>query len=325
MRPSAAPADAADPATAQFANDVRTSLAKRPPELASRYLYDALGSALFDAICQMPWYMPTRAELGLLATYGDAVFSAVSPLARVIELGSGNGDKLVRLLAAARRNLDGLELHLIDVSRLALDRAARALAGFAGTKVVTHQAEYQSGLQRMTTGRKASRSLVLFLGSNIGNFDPPQASALVRRIRETLNRGDGLLIGADLVKPEADLLLAYDDPLGITAAFNRNLLTRLNRELGADADVTAFRHRAIWNPQASRMEMFLVSTKSQRLRVPAAGVDMTFAEGDVILTEYSYKYRPDQIVTLLEANAFRRHEQWIDPAARFALTLVEAR
>jgi L-histidine Nalpha-methyltransferase len=324
-RPSAAHADVADPAAAQFARAVRESLNRRPPELPTRYLYNALGSALFDAICQMPWYAPTRAELGLLAAHAGSIFSAGPPLARLVELGSGNGDKLVRLLASGRRHSADLELHLIDVSQLALDRARRALGGFAGTTVLTYRADYERGLDTVTRDRNGGRTLALFLGSNIGNFDPPQAQALLRRIRAALDQGDLFLIGVDLVKPERELLLAYDDPLGITAAFNRNLLTRLNEELDADADVGAFRHRAAWNREASRMEMCLVSTRTQTLHVPVAGVGLPLREGDVILTERSYKYRPDQVVEMLEANGFARHHQWIDHAAGFALTLVDAR
>ncbi len=217
------------------------------------------------------------------------------------------------------------DLHLIDVSRLALDRAERALGGFAGTTVLTHEADYEHGLDTVTPSRHGGRTLVLFLGSNVGNFDPPQAEALVRRIRAALRHGDLFLIGVDLVKPEGELLLAYDDPLGITAAFNRNLLTRLNEELGADADVAAFRHRAVWNREASRMEMCLVSTRTQSLRVPGAGVDLALREGEAILTEHSYKYRPDQVLAMLEANGFVRRQQWIDAGAKFALTLVETR
>jgi len=174
--------------------------------------------------------------------------------------------------------------------------------------------------ERFTGGR----SLVLFLGSNIGNFDPPCADAMLQQIRATLAPGDAVLIGADLVKPEGDLLLAYDDPLGVTRAFNLNLLARINRELGGDFDLGGFRHRALWNGEASRIEMHLVSVRTQRIRVPAAQIDLMMNEGDAIWTESSYKYRPDEVVQMLERSGFRRLRQWVEPSGQFALTLVEA-
>ena len=144
-------------------------------------------------------------------------------------------------------------------------------------------------------------------------------------LRGSLAGGDSLLVGTDLVKPERDLLLAYDDPLGVTAAFNRNLLVRINRELGADFDVSAFRHRALWNAAESRVEMHLVASRAQQVRIPGASLEVTFEEGETIWTESSYKYRPDDVVRMLERAGFRRVEQWIDEADGFALTLVEAR
>jgi uncharacterized SAM-dependent methyltransferase len=172
--------------------------------------------------------------------------------------------------------------------------------------------------------RSTGRTLTLFLGSNIGNFDPPGADAFLLSIRASLESGDALLIGTDLVKPEADLLLAYDDPLGVTAAFNRNLLVRINRELGADFDLSAFQHRALWNAAQSRAEMHLVAVRRQQVRIPAASLEVTFEAGETIWTESSYKYRPDAVVQMLERAGFRRVEQWIDEADGFALTLVAA-
>jgi len=177
---------------------------------------------------------------------------------------------------------------------------------------------------------------VLFLGSNIGNFDRPGAEEFLRGVRAGLRRGDALLMGADLVKPETQLLLAYDDPLGVTAAFNRNLLVRINRELGGNFDIGQFAHRAAWAPQASRVEMHLVSRVSQRVRIGAQGartdnangpvdlVDIAFGEGESIWTESSYKYRPDELVLNLEQTGFRLLKQWIDEDDGFALTLAEA-
>ena len=316
---------AIETSTARFADDVRYYLSQTPRQLPSRYLYDGLGSALFDAICQLPWYGLARAETQLLTRHSVEIFTALSPLTRIVELGSGSGEKLATLLAAARRHPSPIHLHLVDVSKLALDTASRALSAFDGVLVVTHQAPYEIGLEEVSREIfSGGRSLVLFLGSNIGNFDPPGADTMLRRIRATLGRGDGLLIGADLVKPERELLFAYDDPLGVTAAFNRNLLVRINRELGADFDLASFAHRAVWNGRASRVEMHLVSRRSQRVRVPAADLEFAMNEGDTIWTESSYKYQPDELVSMLEKSGFRPRAQWIEPAARFALTLVDA-
>ena len=311
--------------TRHFATDVGYYLSLSPRQLPSRYLYDELGSALFDAICQLPWYGLTRAETALLTQHATEVFAALSPLTRIVELGSGSGEKLATLLTAGHRG-PSLDLHLVDVSKLALDTASRTLSAFEGVRVVTHQAPYEAGLEQVVCeGVAGGRTLLLFLGSNIGNFDPPGADALLRLIRAALAPGDGLLLGADLMKPERDLLLAYDDPLGVTAAFNRNLLVRINRELGANVDLGGFAHRAVWNHDASRIEMHLVSTRSQHVRVPAARIEFVMDEGDTIWTESSYKYRRNDLMAMLDRAGFGRPRQWIEPAAQFALTLVEAR
>ena len=166
--------------------------------------------------------------------------------------------------------------------------------------------------------------LVLFLGSNIGNFDPPAAHDFLTQIRGALRPGDALLLGADLVKPEAELVLAYDDPLGVTAAFNKNLLVRINRELLADFDLTSFDHRAIWNEAKSRIEMHLVSRRAQEVAIPRADCIVSFRRGEHIWTESSYKYTIEEVVQRGERAGFRSREQWVDGDARFALTLFVA-
>jgi len=251
----------------------------------------------------------------------------VDPLARIVELGSGSGEKLASLLAT-RSQVEPISLHLIDISATALAAATRRLREIPGAAVTGHQAAYEAGLDAVAdldrTPTPPGRTLAIFLGSNIGNFDPPGAEALIQHIRRRLAPGDTLLLGADLIKPEAELLLAYDDPLGVTAAFNRNLLVRINRELMGDIEVSAFAHRAVWHAPLSRIEMHLVSLRRQRLRIADADVDVTLEPGEAIWTESSYKYRPADIVASLEAARFRLLDQWIDPVAQFALTLVEA-
>ena len=325
MRRSAAPADRPLDAAAQALGDaVQFYLTQSPRQLPSEFLYDALGSALFDAICELPWYRITRSERALLERHGADILARVDPLTTVVELGPGSGGKLLTLLST-RGHAHDLTVHLVDVSAAALALASRALADLGVAGIVAHQATYEAGLVEAAASRAPrGRTLMLFLGSNIGNFDPPGAEEFLRSVRAALSPRDALLIGADLVKPEADLLRAYDDPLGVTAAFNRNLLVRINRELGADFAIDRFSHRAVWNSAESRVEMHLVSGAQQRVRVPAASIDVTFEPGETIWTESSYKYEPAGVQVMLERAGFRRISQWVDEDARFALTLVEA-
>ena len=324
MRPSVA-SDPAAAAAKEFAADVEYYLTLSPRQLPSRYFYDALGSALFDAICQLPWYRITRAEIGLLRTHGRDILRHVAPLSSVVELGPGNGLKLLTLVQTDAARSRHLHLHLIDVSRAALEASSHALAVLHDVDVVTHQASYEAGLADMAREPAfRGRTLALFLGSNIGNFDRPGAAEFLLNIRRALVVDDALLLGADLVKPERELLAAYDDPLGVTAAFNRNLLLRINRELGGTFDIDAFVHRAVWNAAESRVEMHLVSQRRQAVRVAAAGVAFTMGEGETIWTESSYKYNPAGVTAVLEGAGFRAVEQWTDRADGFALTLVRA-
>jgi dimethylhistidine N-methyltransferase len=310
--------------TKRFAEDVAMYLTRPQRQLPSRYLYDPLGSALFEAICRLPWYRVTRAETALLEAQAAAVLAAASPLTDIVELGSGSGEKLASLLYARPVNSTLLRVHLVDVSRAALTGAAGLLAGFPNVRVVMHQAPYEVGLGDV--GREQSgtgRTLALLLGSNLGNFDPPRSSELLSRIHAALRPGDLFLLGTDLLKPERDLLLAYDDPLQVTAAFNRNLLVRVNRELGGDFDLSSFRHRAVWNAAASRIEMHLVSARPQRIRIRGAGLNFTMKDGETIWTESSYKYTLDQVGAMLETAGFSRRQSWVEDDAQFALTLVE--
>jgi uncharacterized SAM-dependent methyltransferase len=243
----------------------------------------------------------------------------------IVELGPGSGEKLKAFIETAEDRAGALDVHLVDVSPAALDLAVRTVDGVAGVRIATHEATYQVGLARaIAAAESAGRTLVLFLGSNIGNFDAPARHELLAGIRGRLRPGDALLLGADLVKPEHDLLLAYDDPLEVTAAFNRNLLVRINRELGGNFDVGAFAHRAIWNASASRVEMHLVARAHQRICIRAAQLAFEMQAGEHIWTESSYKYHTDGLVAMLAAAGFRTAAQWSDPDHGFALTLGEA-
>jgi L-histidine N-alpha-methyltransferase len=313
-------------ATAAFALDVRYYLSQEPRQLPSRYLYDGLGSCLFEAICRLPWYSITRAETRLLAAHRDEIFESATPLKRIVELGCGSGEKLATLVGGRPLSREALELHLIDVSAAALAGSMRALSALVeNVHIVTHEAPYEVGLAETRNEPDASgRTLALFLGSNIGNFDPPGAFEFLREIRATLRPGDCFLLGADLVKPEPRLLRAYDDPLGVTAAFNRNLLVRINHELDGDFNLPAFAHRALWNAAESRVEMHLVSLERQVVRVKAAELEITLDEGESIWTESSYKYQPAVLADLVERTGFATLAQWIDPDDRFELAFVDA-
>jgi len=310
--------------TRVFADEVRRDLTAAPRQLQSKYLYDSLGSCLFEAICRLPWYRITRAETALLRRHAEAIVEAFDDPLTIIELGCGSGEKLLRLAEALQRAERSARVHLIDISTQALELSERALGGFEHVSVVGHRATYEVGLRRAATERDRGPLLVLLLGSNVGNFDPPAAEGFLREIRGALAPGDGLLLGADLVKPEAELRLAYDDPLGVTAAFNKNLLVRLNRELGGNFDLEAWDHAIRWNEEASRIEMHLVSRGAQRVQIPEAGLTIEFAPGDTIWTESSYKYDPEQLVELGDLTNFECEEQWIEADARFALTAFRA-
>jgi L-histidine N-alpha-methyltransferase len=305
----------------RFAEDVAYYLSLTPRQLPSHYLYDELGSALFEAICRLPWYRIARLEHELLRLRGGDIFRRLEGLSTLVELGPGNGDKLATLLQAESRG--PMTVHLVDISPHALRAAVSTLGESRDLTVVTHQGTYESGFIDAMKGRQGTgQALVLFLGSNIGNFDPPGADAFLRGIRAALMPGDAILLGTDLVKPERDLVDAYDDPLGVTAAFNKNLLVRANCELGADFDINRFAHRAVWNGEMSRIEMYLVSTIQQEIRVPAARLEISFQAGETIWTESSYKYQPDGVLAMLNRARFAALDQWV--ADGFALTLAAA-
>jgi len=244
----------------------------------------------------------------------------------LLELGCGSGEKIALLAEALRSRRRRVAIHLIDISLTALELSERTLGALEHVSVVGHRATYEEGLRHAARERPPHGGLlVLFLGSNIGNFDPPASHDFLSEIRQAMRPGDALLLGADLIKPVDQLLLAYNDPLGVTAAFDKNLLVRMNRELGADFDLAAFEHQAIWNPGERRVEMHLVSLRDQSAQIRRAGISVAFEAGESIWTESSYKYTPSEIALGLEQAGFRLVEQWIDSAAGFALTLVETK
>jgi dimethylhistidine N-methyltransferase len=308
-----------------LARDLAVSLRREPRWIPPRYLYDALGTALFEAVTRLPWYTIVRAEDGLLRRHATDIFGAAGPLAEVVELGGGAGARLLALVLAGRRAPGRLDVHLVDVSAASLAAASVALGRVDGMRVVTHEATYELALDQFSRDRvPGRRRMILLLGSMLGSVDPGGAVQLLGRVRAALDPGEALLIGIDLVKSERQLLLAYDDPLGINAALTRNLIVRINRELDAAIDVSRFAHRAVWVAAAARVDRQLVSLAAQRLHIHASGLDEPLREGEVIGTTRSHKYEPSGLAALLLQARFRKRAQWIDQEHGYALTLCEA-
>ncbi len=303
----------------QFARDVFDGL-NRPgqKELPSQYLYDDLGSALFDAITCLPEYGLTRADRRLLEANSAKLARRLDGEIVVAELGSGSGGK-TRCVLEAFADRRPLEYIPIDLSCAALARCGRELAELAAIRPI--ESSYLDGLEEAARNRNGRRLLVLFLGSNIGNFSPDEAGRFLLELRGLLDPGDALVLGADLVKPQSRLLAAYDDPAGVTAAFNRNLLARINRELGGDFDLRRFAHEARWDPRRRRVEMHLRSLGPQTVRVEAAGLTASLADGETIWTESSYKFLPEELEAMAPRAGFHGAAQWIDREWGFAENL----
>ena len=309
----------------EFAADVRESLTKPGQrELPSKYLYDEVGSALFEAICVLPEYGLTRADTRLLKEYSAEIVGRLPSPLRVAELGSGSGKKTRWILEAlSRRQIT--YYYPIEISPHALAALEKELAQIDMVSVVGYEQPYLEGLRSVAEGRgDRDHVLVLFLGSTIGNFDREAGDLFLREVRATLRPGDALLLGTDLEKAVELQLLAYDDPAGVTAAFNLNLLARINRELGADFDLASFRHEARWNCADRRIEMHLRSTCRQSARIPAANLRIVLNEDETIWTESSHKYRAEEIPEMAERTGFRCDAQWIDEEWPFAQNLLLA-
>jgi dimethylhistidine N-methyltransferase len=312
-------------AASSFAQDVRAGLARHgQKELLSKYLYDDVGSALFETICLLPEYGLTRADARLLSEHADEVVARMPRPTLVAELGSGSGKK-TRFVLEALALREPVLYHPIDISGAALEQSEKELGAIERVSVVGYEAEYLDGLAAVARSRAPGQKLlVLFLGSTIGNFDRPAGEAFLARVRAELESGDRLLLSTDLIKPEATILRAYDDPIGVTAAFNRNLLARINRELGGDFDLTRWGHKAVWNGGERRIEMHLVSACEQTVRVRAAAIAVRFLPGESIWTESSHKYTAREVRALAERTDFRCEAQWIDREWPFAQSLLVA-
>ena len=316
--PTAAQADA-------FATDVYGGLTQSPQKtLPSKYLYDAVGSALFEVITHLPEYGLTRADERLIKAHAQDVLMSLGSVRTVVELGSGSGRKTRWILEACARR-QPCTYYPIEISATALAHCSRELSDIAGVKVLGIEREYLPGLQQIAAMRQSeSPMLVLFLGSTIGNFARPDAQRFLGEVRKMMRPGDALLLGTDLIKPTPALINAYDDALGITAAFNLNLLVRINRELGAHFDVRQFQHEARFNPETSAIEMHIRSRVKQSVDIPGAGLTVGFESGETIWTEISRKYLAADVLAMGAQAAFTSGGQWIDEDWPFAETLLVA-
>lgn len=307
-----------------FATDVYGGLTQSPQKiLPSKYLYDAVGSALFEVITHLPEYGLTRADERLVKRHAPDVLDALGPIDTVVELGSGSGRKTRWMLeACARRH--PCTYFPIEISATALAQCSQALSDIAGIEVKGIEGEYLQGLQQVASTRGDSPMLVLFLGSTIGNFARPDAVRFLGEVRKLLRPGDAMLLGTDLVKPRQALIEAYDDPLGVTAAFNLNLLARMNRELGASFDLRRFQHEARFNEDTSAIEMHIRSCVKQSVAIPGAGLTVDLEVGETIWTEISRKYLAADVLSMGAKAGFASGGQWVDEAWPFAETLLVA-
>jgi L-histidine Nalpha-methyltransferase len=308
-----------------FAEDVREGLG-RPgqKELPSKYLYDEVGSALFDVITKLPEYGLTRAEERILRGHAEAIARRLTSQGMVVELGSGSGRKTRWLLEALAHHRT-VTYCPVEISAAALEICTRELDDLAHVSIVGFEAEYLEGLNRAVARRKpGERITVLFLGSSIGNFDRTSGDVFLREIRQALEPGDRLLLGTDLEKPLTQLIPAYDDSLGVTAVFNRNVLARINRELGGDFDLSRFEHVAHYNGRERRVEMHLRSVERQTVTIEAASFCTTIERDETIWTESCHKYTRHEPVEMAERAGFNCAAQWVDGEWAFAENLFVA-
>ncbi len=309
--------------TKSFAEDVREGLSRAGQKtLPSKYLYDEIGSALFQVITMLPEYGLTRAEERILRRYSAALAERLAEYSLIIELGSGNGRKTRRLLEALPRH-HSITYCPIEFSPAALKNCAGEFEGLPRVSVVSFEGEYLDGLARAVERRRPrEKVLVLFLGSSIGNFDRELGEGFLRGIRKALQPGDALLLGTDLEKPLSRLIPAYDDSCGVTAAFNRNLLARINRELEGNFDLSEFEHVALYNARERRIEMHLRSLQRQTVKID--GATFVLQRDETICTEFCHKYAANEVPEMAERTGFECVGQWFDKEWGFAESLLNA-
>jgi dimethylhistidine N-methyltransferase len=308
----------------RVASAVSEGLTSTPKWLPSWLFYDAVGSRLFDQITALPEYYLTRTERSILAAHAEEIIglAAESDALRLVELGAGSADKTRLLLSAAVDRQDTVFYEPVDVSDGALaDAQERIEREIPGVLVTPRVLDYTCGME-LDPASPGERRLVLYIGSSIGNFEPDEAERLLKNVRASLTQGDSMLLGVDLAKSESVLLDAYNDAAGVTAAFNLNMLARLNRELGSSFDLDQFVHRAVWNKVNSRIEMHLESRGAQTVVLPGLDLTINFAAAETIHTENSYKYKPGQVEGLLTRAGFTPTVTWTDDQGHFAVCLA---
>ena len=309
---------------AGLAEDVRKGLSAQPKRFLPKYFYDELGSQLFEAICLLPEYYLTRAENEILKRYSDEIVAAVDGQKTLVEMGSGSASKTRLIIEALLRIQPELLYMPVDISATALESSSRILLqSYPLLRIEAYAADYFAGLAALSEKPRA-RTLALFLGSNISNFDLEEALRFLRAMRSVLQKGDALLLGADLKKDPAVLEAAYNDALGVTSAFNLNVLARINRELGGTFDLRAFRHRAFYNETMGRIEIYIESLANQQVRIEKLDLTVDFSEGELIHTENSYKYDKAGIEKLAAATGFNLSRTWLDSQERFSSNLLLA-
>jgi L-histidine N-alpha-methyltransferase len=310
-------------ASEDFARAVRSGLEADAKSLPCRFLYDARGSGLFEQICELPEYYPTRAERSILRRHADEIVARVSTPASLVELGSGSAEKTRLLIEALIRRQGQTIFAPIDVSRTALEQSAEGLLeDHDQLRILAVEGEYGEGL-RALDGNTRGRRLILWLGSSIGNLDRLRAARFLGDVRAAMSRGERILVGIDLRKDADRLERAYDDAGGVTARFNLNLLGRINRELGGRFDERSFRHVAEYRGDEGRVELSLESRCDQVVRIEKLDLEVALAEGERIHTEDSYKYSFEEIDTLAEASGLRLEARWLDPGDDFSLNLFD--
>lgn len=304
-----------------IALDVYEGLTATPKRLPAKLFYDAAGSQLFEQITELPEYYLTRTERSIFEQYAAEILRQAGPSLTLVELGAGTATKTSVLIEELLRQQSRSLFYPIDVSPSALEQAVRQLSSeFPSLRVNPIVADYTGGVPALS--RIMGRKLVLYIGSSIGNFEPPHAVRILRRIRQTLRAGDALLVGADFAKSPKILLPAYDDAQGVTASFNKNILARLNRELDADFNLDLWRHVALWNRRCSRMEIYLESLAEQTNFLPALDLDVKFAAGERMHTENSYKYTDQMIEGILQDSGFTLEQSWCDRKKWFGVHLA---
>jgi L-histidine Nalpha-methyltransferase len=309
----------ADSANRALRRDVFDGLQQKPKSLPPKWFYDEVGSDLFDQITRLPEYYPTRTEAAILRARAGAI-AAATRADTLVELGSGTSEK-TRMLLDALHGQGTLQRFIpLDVDAGALETAGGAiLAEYPGIEVDAVCGDFEEHLPEIPSG---GTRLLAFLGSTIGNLTPGPRTEFLATLAAVMQPGDSLLLGTDLVKDVGRLVRAYDDSAGVTAAFNRNVLAVVNRELDADFDLDAFAHVARWNAHEERIEMWLRSTKAQRVRIEALDLNVDFGAGEAMLTEVSCKFRRESVAAELAAAGLRSTQWWTDPNSDFGLSLA---